>query len=51
MYGHLELLQWARAQSPPVPWHAQTRDAAASNCHEELFVWACTQAIDPGAQG
>jgi len=41
--GHLELLQWARAQSRPAPWNETTCSAAAYGGHLELLQWARAQ--------
>jgi len=41
--GHLELLQWARAQSRPAPWDETTCSAAAYGGHLELLQWARSQ--------
>jgi len=37
--GHLCVLQWARAQTPPAPWDEGTCTAAAEGGHPELLQW------------
>jgi len=42
MGGHLALLQWARALSPPAPW-GSTCTYAVLGGHLALLQWACAQ--------
>jgi len=41
--GHLALLRWARAQSPPAPWDSSTCHGAARGGHLGLLQWARAQ--------
>ena len=38
-YGHLDVLQWARAQDPPCPWDAWVCSDAAENGHLDVLQW------------
>ena len=38
--GNLEVLQWAREQTPPCPWNVSTCKYAAQGGHLELLQWA-----------
>ena len=42
-YGHLDVLQWARAQVPPIPWDRWTPAYAAYSGHLEVLKWARAQ--------
>ena len=41
--GHLEVLQWMRAQHPPCPWNSKVCYWAARNGHLEVLRWARSQ--------
>ena len=41
--GHLEVLQWLRAQDPPCPWNEWTCRSAAGNGHLEVLQWLRAQ--------
>ena len=41
--GHLDVLQWARAQSPPCDWDTTVCYSAAKNGHLEVLQWARAQ--------
>ena len=38
--GHLEILQWLRAQDPPCGWDSNTTYAVAANGHLAVLKWA-----------
>jgi len=37
--GHLQVLQWLRAQTPPCPWNESACAAAAQGGHFEVLQW------------
>ncbi len=37
MNGHLDVLQWARAQSPPYDWDEIVSPKAAENGHPDVL--------------
>jgi len=37
--GHLEILQWARAQDPPCPWNGSPCKYAAGYGYPEILEW------------
>ena len=41
--GHLDILQWARAQDPSCPWDADICSCAALNGHLDILLWARAQ--------
>jgi len=41
--GHLDVLQWARAQDPPCPWNADVSSGAARNGRLDVLQWARAQ--------
>lgn len=41
--GHLEVLQWARAQDPPCPWSSLVCVYAVKGGHSSVLQWALTQ--------
>ena len=41
--GHLEVLQWIRAQDPPCPWDSDICYSAALGGHLEVLRWARSQ--------
>jgi hypothetical protein len=41
--GHLEMLQWGRAQVPAVPWGVKTVSAAARGGHVHVLQWLRAQ--------
>jgi hypothetical protein len=41
--GHLEVLQWARKQEPPLPWDENTCTHAAVGGHLKVLQWARAQ--------
>jgi len=38
--GHLEVLQWLRAQDPPCPWDSSVCSSAAHKGQLEVLQWA-----------
>jgi hypothetical protein len=43
MAGHLEAVQWMRAQHPPCPWNDTSCDMAAASGHIEVLQWLLAQ--------
>ena len=41
--GHLDVLQWARAQDPPCPWDEWACMYAGQNGHLDVLQWARSQ--------
>jgi len=41
--GHLQMLQWLRAQSPPCPWNSHTCWEAAQRGHLHVLQWVRAQ--------
>jgi len=41
--GNLDVLKWARNQTPPCPWDADTCTGAALNGHLDVLKWARSQ--------
>jgi hypothetical protein len=42
-HGHLEMLQWMRAQDPPIPWSELTCEGAARGGHLHILQWLRAQ--------
>ena len=40
LYGNLDLLKWARWQSPPYPWDSCTSARCARRGHLDVLKWA-----------
>jgi hypothetical protein len=41
--GHLQIVQWLRAQDPPCPWDSGAVTAAAENGHLQIVQWLRAQ--------